>query len=340
MRATTPLLLASYAVAVAAAGTWWLPRASWPRRAPRLGIAVWQALTVTVIASALLAGLVLAIPCLRLWGDWAGLRECVRSVRAQYASAGGAIASTAGWVLTLGAVGRLAWYTGTAVTKSWRSRARHDEVLAVVGRPGLVPGMVLLEDDRPAVYCVPGRRRIVFTTGALRRLDSGQLDAVLAHERAHLAGRHHLVIILAGGLRAAFPRLPFFAAAASQVSCLVEMAADDAAARRAHRLTLAGALLTLAAARVPAGTLGAGGTAGAQRIRRLIDTPRPVSWGRRAATCVLALIAAPALAFSGPALALMTISHCPPGEEQAHLASGAQQSMPAAGSGSGHTTRG
>jgi hypothetical protein len=340
VRATTPLLLASYAVAVAAAGTWWLPRASWPRRAPRLGIAVWQALTVTVIASALLAGLVLAIPCLRLWGDWPSLRDCVMSVRAQYASADGAIASTAGWVLTLGAVGRLAWYTGTAVTKSWRSRARHDEVLTVVGRPGLVPGMVLLEDDRPAVYCVPGRRRIVFTTGALRRLDSGQLDAVLAHERAHLAGRHHLVIILAGGLRAAFPRLPFFAAAASQVSCLVEMAADDAAARRAHRLTLAGALLTLAAARVPAGTLGAGGTAGAQRIRRLIDSPRPASWGRRAATCVLALIAAPALAFSGPALALMTTSHCPPGEEQTHLASGAPQSMPAAGSGSGHTTRG
>jgi hypothetical protein len=339
VRGTAPLLLASYAVAVATAGTWWLPRASWPQRAPRLGIAVWQALTVTVVASALLTGLVLAIPCLRLWGDWAGLRECVMSVRAQYTSAGGAMASTAGWALTLGVLGRLAWFTGTAVTKSWRSRARHDEVLAVVGRRGLVPGMVLLEDDRPAVYCVPGRRRIVFTTGALRRLDSGQLDAVLAHERAHLAGRHHLVIILAGGLRASFPHFPFFAAAASQVSCLVEMAADDAAARRAHRLTLAGALLTLAEARVPAGTLGAGGTAGAQRIRRLIDAPRPASWGRRAATCILALIAAPILAFAGPALALMTISHCPPGEEQAHLASNAQP-VPGTGSGSGHNAHG
>jgi Zn-dependent protease with chaperone function len=45
--------------------------------------------------------------------------------------------------------------------------------------------MVPLEDDRPAVYCVPGSRRIVFTSGALR-VDSGQLDAVLAHQRAHL----------------------------------------------------------------------------------------------------------------------------------------------------------
>ena len=340
MRATVPLLLAGYAAAVAAAGTWWLPRASWPRRAPRLGIAVWQALTVAVVASALLAGLMLAVPCLRVWADWASLRACVMSVRAQYASAGGAMASTAGGVLTLGVVGRLAWFTATAVTRSWRSRARHDEVLALVGRRGLVPGMVLLEDDRPAVYCVPGRRRIVFTTGALRRLDSGQLDAVLAHERAHLAGRHHLMIILAGAVRAAFPHVPFFAAAASQISCLVEMAADDAAARRVHRLTLAGALLTLAAARVPAGALGAGGTAGAQRIRRLIDSPCPVSRGRRAATSALALIAAPALAFSAPALALMTISHCPPGEAQTHLVSSAQPPMRDTGPGPGHTTRG
>src|SRR5438034_5303917 len=34
--------------------------------------------------------------------------------------------------------------------------------------------------DRPAVYCLPGRRRIVLTTGALTRLDDRELDAVLA----------------------------------------------------------------------------------------------------------------------------------------------------------------
>ncbi len=281
-----PLLLAAYAVAVAAAGTWWLPRASWPLRAPRLGIAVWQALSVTVVASALLAGLILAIPCLRVWADWASLRACVMSVRAQYASPGGALASTAGGIFTLGVAGRLVWCTASAIAGARRRRARHDEVLSLVGRRGPVPGMVLLEDDRPAVYCVPGRRRIVFTTGALRRLDGRQLDAVLAHERAHLAGRHHLAIMFAEALRAAFPHTRFFAAAASQISCLVEMAADDAAARRAHRLTLADALLTLAAARVPAGALGAAGTAGAQRIRRLIDSPRPASRSHRTATLV------------------------------------------------------
>ena len=329
MRAMLPWLLAVYAVAVAAGGTWWLPRASWPRRAPRLGIAVWQAFTVTVLASATLAGLILAIPCLRVWDDWTSLGDCVRSVRAQYASPGGAVASTAGGMLVVALAGRLAWSVGCAVGTTRRRRARHDEVLSVVGRRGPVPGMVLLEDDRPVVYCVPVRRRVVFTTGALRRLDRPQLDAVLAHERAHLAARHHLVIILATALRGAFPRIPFFAAAASQIGCLVEMAADDAAARRSHRLTLARALLTLAAAQVPAGALGAGDTAAAQRIRRLIESPRPASRARRAATSVLGLIAAPMVAFSVPALALMALSDCPADAAYSHLDSGTQQPVPA-----------
>ena len=340
MRAMLPWLLAAYAVAVAAGGTWWLPRASWPRRTPRLGIAVWQALTVTVVASATLAALILAIPCLRVVADWTSLRDCVMSVRAQYASPRGAVASTAGGLLAVAVAGRLAWSMGLAIGTARRSRGRHDEVLSMVGRRGPVPGMVLLEDDRPVVYCVPVRRRVVFTTGALRRLDRPELDAVLAHERAHLAGRHHLVIIFATAMRGAFPGIPFFAAAASQIGCLVEMAADDAAARRSHRLTLARALLTLAAAQVPAGALGAGDTAGAQRIRRLIESPQPASRGRRAATSVLALIAAPMVAFSVPALAVMAISDCPADATDSHPAAGPQLLVTGAGPGPGQASGG
>jgi Zn-dependent protease with chaperone function len=322
-----PYLLIAYAVTMAAIGTWRLPRASWPVRVPRLGIAAWQALTVTVVASVLLAGLILALPCLRSWPDWFSMRACMMSLRAQYTSVGGALTTTAGGVLTLAAAARIAWFTGSALAIARRRRARHDEVLAIVGRRGPEPGMVVLDDDCPAVYCLPGRRRIVFTTGALRRLDRRQLDAVLAHERAHLAGRHHLLIIFAEALNGAFPWVRFFAVAAGQVSSLVEMAADDAAARRAHRLTLADALLTLAAARAPAGALGAGGTAGAQRVRRLIDSPSTASRTRRVAISVLALIAAPAVAFSAPALALAVISHCPPGEAHSGLVTDVRPSM-------------
>jgi hypothetical protein len=128
------------------------------------------------------------------------------------------------------------------------------------------------------------------------------------------------------------PRVP---CAASPVSRLVEMAAADAAARRAHRLTLADALLTLAAARAPAGALGAVGTAGAQRIRRLIDSSGPASRTRRVAISALALIAAPAVAFSAPALALAVISHCPPSEAHSRLVSDVRPSMHSTGPGPG-----
>ena len=140
--------------------------------------------------------------------------------------------------------------------------------------------MRIIDGDRPAVYCLPGRRRIVLTTGALTRLDDGELDAVLAHERAHLSGRHHIVLALAGALQRAFPPVRFFALAARQVAYLVEMAADDAAVRRAPRLTVASALLAVATAGVPAGALGAGGSAAAQRIQRLINPPPQAQHGK------------------------------------------------------------
>jgi bla regulator protein blaR1 len=58
-----------------------------------------------------------------------------------------------------------------------------------------------------------------------------ELD-VAADERAHLSGRHHLVLRLAAALERAFPWVRFFAVGAEQVAYLVEVAADDAAARR------------------------------------------------------------------------------------------------------------
>ena len=306
MRIVAPLLLVAYTVVVAAVGTRWLARASWPLRMPRLGIAVWQVLTVTFVASVLAAGLIIAVPCLPSSVSW----DAVAELRDHYTSAGRIAVSIIAAVVTLAAAGRLIWAAASALVIARRRRARHDEALALVGRRGPLPGVVLLDDERPAVYCLPGRGRIVFTTGALHRLDRQQIQAVLAHERAHLAGRHHLVIMLARVLPGAFPGIRFLAVAVGQIERLVEMAADDAAARRAHRLSLAGALLTLAEVRVPAAALGAGETAGAQRIRRLIEPPRPASRARRAAAFTLTLVGAPAVALAAPALALTVLSGC------------------------------
>ncbi len=310
MRIAAAALLLVYAVAMASAGTRWLPRASWPLRTPRTGIAAWQAATLSVATSAIAAGLILAVPCIRFSTAPASLRACLSLMRDQYATLPGAIAGISGSMLALGVLGRITWCAVAAMTSARRRRAGHDDALTLIARPAPIPEVSIIDDDRPAVYCVPGRRRIVMTSGALRCLDSRQLDAVLAHERAHLAERHHLVLTSAAALTRAFPAIRFFAAAALQVSDLVEAAADDAAVRRQHRLTLAGALLAVAAAGVPAGALGAGGTTVARRIQRLIDPPHPPSRTQRAITSA-ASITASALLFAAPVITLAIMTRCP-----------------------------
>jgi Zn-dependent protease with chaperone function len=170
--------------------------------------------------------------------------------------------------------------------------------------------MVILEDDRPLVYCLSGRDRVVVTSGALSRLDRAKLQAVLAHEQAHLSARHHLVIMLARVLAGAFPGIRFLTTAADQAADLAEMAADDSAARH-HRLPLARALLALATSPVPVPALGAAPTAGGKRIRRLLDTPRPTSAVVRLAAFTATVLAAPTLALAVPVCALLTAPHCP-----------------------------
>src|SRR5512142_1898576 len=273
--------------------------------------APWLAGSLSAVISLVLAGLVLAVPCAQLSTDPAMLRTCLSLLRAQYSSPGGAAAGAAGGLVAAAVLGRVAWYCGAAAAAARRRRAGHDDVLAVIARPGPAADVHVIDGDRPAVYCLPGRGRIVLTTGALACLDDGQLGAVLAHERAHLSGRHHLVLALAVALRRAFPGAGFFAVAARQVAYLVEVAADDAAARRAPRLTVASALLAVASAGVPAGALGAGGSAAAQRIQRLIDPPPPDSRARRAVTFAT-LGAAAALAIAAFAVTFVTLMKWPP----------------------------
>jgi Zn-dependent protease with chaperone function len=298
------LLLAAAAPVAGALG---LSRAAWPQRAPRAGIAAWLASSLSVVVSVVLAGLVLAIPCIRLCTDPAMVRACLSLLNAQYASPAGAVTGVAGGLLAAAVAGRVAWAYALVLAAARRRRSAHDDVLAVIARPGPAADVRIIDGDRPAVYCLPGRRRIVLTTGALSRLDDRELDAVLAHERAHLSGRHHIVLALAVALQRAFPSVRFFGVAARQVAYLVEIAADDAAVRRAPRLTVASALLAVATAGVPAGALGAGGSAAARRIQRLINPPPQLSRAGRAVTyAALTATAAPAAAVLIGAFVIIT----------------------------------
>ncbi|MEU3910209.1 MULTISPECIES: M48 family metalloprotease [unclassified Streptomyces] len=93
-------------------------------------------------------------------------------------------------------------------------------------------GLCVVDDERPDAFALPGwmRRsdRIVVTAGMLRALDPGEREALLGHERAHLAGRHHLFLSVAQLAGWCHPAL---AAVVPVVSYAAERAADEAAAR-------------------------------------------------------------------------------------------------------------
>ena len=185
----------------------------------------------------------------------------------------------------------LAFLTGAFMTEAALLAGRALAVQVSAGHAlARHAGTVVLDDPRPAAYCVAGRpAAIVVTSGALALLGGTQLSAVLAHERAHLAGRHHLLATAIRGLTAAFPGVPLFARGAAEVARLSEMTADDAAVRLAGRPALVTALLAIATGApvpgaqlagsvpgggaVPASGLAATACAVPARVERLLCPP-------------------------------------------------------------------
>lgn len=298
------LVVFGYAVLVA----WLLPAVLTPLTesgsGARLGIAVWLTGMTSVLVS---AGVAVALLIRSAVTGWSRFAEALcRSVAGTsctpvvYRSAlyelglaaAALIATVAGLMLT--------WRYGRRVQQARRSTRAHAEAARITGRPDTsAMGVVVLDTTQPAAYCVPGRPgTIVVTSGALAVLAPRQLGAVLAHERAHLSGRHHLLTGLTRCLAAVFPPVPMFRQGSSEVSRLAEMSADDAAARRAGRRPLIEALLAIGTGAAIAGEPGVGergarepgvgepgagepglalavaGYAVAARVHRLLDPPR------------------------------------------------------------------
>lgn len=305
MTAAAPLLV--YAGALATGGGAVLRRAAWTRRAPRLAILAWFAVALSAVGSVLLAGLTVAIHA-----GGGGARRCDAAASwtcSPVVTAAGDVAALAAGAVTLAVAGRLLWCLARTYGATCRTRRRQLDALAVLGRADERLGVTVVDHAAPAAYCLPGRHgRVVVTTAALAALDERGLTAVLAHERAHLGQRHHLLRVTAEALAAAFPYVPVLRSARTEVARLTELAADDAAARAAGRLTVAAALLTLAEATsvAPAPALTAGGTSAAARARRLIGAERPLSRPR-----LLLGLAAVALVVTAPVAAAVVASPAP-----------------------------
>ncbi|MFI7065159.1 M56 family metallopeptidase [Kribbella sp. NPDC050124] len=308
------LTLVGSAALMATAGAWLLRRSTWPTQAPRLAIVAWHSMGASVLLSFALGSVALAV---RLHPERTDLAElfhtCVTNLHAAYATPSGATSTTLALAALVLVAIRTAWGVGTALGQGIRQWRHHLQILNLVARRDAQLDILVLEHPTAAAFCVPGRgQNIVLTNTALGLLSRDELNAVVAHERAHLRGRHHLLVALSRGLSRAFPRVPVFTWGDEHVRQLVELAADDRASRHHRRSAIASAILQLADDAVPAATLGLGSEAVQLRLERLTDRRAAMRRTRRAALCLLvaAVFVAPAIVAAVPALVLAGMDYC------------------------------
>ena len=139
--------------------------------------------------------------------------------------------------------------------------------------------VAVLPDDEPYAYALPGgpRDRIVVTTALLACLDSRERQALFAHERAHLAARHHRHLLI---VQLAARANPFLLPLRTAVSYVTERWADEEAARSVgSRRAVARAIgkAALVSRGTPAPTLAALAAPGPlpRRVAALLAPPPP-----------------------------------------------------------------
>ncbi|AKJ11585.1 peptidase M48 Ste24p [Streptomyces incarnatus] len=134
--------------------------------------------------------------------------------------------------------------------------------------------LAVLDDDAPLAFALPGRPgRIVVSRGMLRCLGDAEREALLAHERAHLRGRHHLFLSLWRLTAAVNPLLRPLAGTGAFV--LERWADEEAAAKVGDRSVVARAVghAALASAGAPSPALAVTGGEVPQRVRALLAPP-------------------------------------------------------------------
>lgn len=245
--------LVCYTAAVGFAAPRLLVRSSWLHRAPALAAAVWHALAVSFSIAAALTTASLTMPTEHLHAGLMGLLyTCGLEVGAGQPDPDMADRLAVGVPAVIGfaLIASFAFH----VVRARRARTQHREAIDLVGRHSARLCATVLPYDTPAAYCLPGRRpRIVISDAAVRHLTPEQLDAVLEHEQAHIAGRHHLVLAAIEAFHSVFRWVPLARHAREQTALLMEMIADDRALRRHSHEVLATAMYEMAAARTPEG---------------------------------------------------------------------------------------
>lgn len=313
------LLLYGFTVAILAPQL--LVRLGSGRTPPRFALITWVSAMVSVAVAWLSAIVVLIIDVICDLGD-PSHPSVVDSCLSELHDAGaghygpvvqaGLLALTGFAVVSAGvAIVRLA----RTLRKGRNATRDHAQMVRLAGRHDAELDVVVLALDEPAAYCVAGRLpTVVVTEAVIAALDDDQLAAVLAHERAHLAGRHHVLLAVTRGLATVFARFRIFTVGATEVAALLEMCADDQAVRVHGPDAVIGALFALTDATAkPAGALSVARTGLSARIARLTaiaGSPRRVQQGWTRLTIEAALVTAgPLLA---TVVAVIGIAVCAP----------------------------
>ncbi|MFF5933628.1 M56 family metallopeptidase [Streptomyces sp. NPDC012508] len=195
----------------------------------------------------------------------------------------------------------------SCVRAAWRHhRVRRRAGRALAGLPAT--SVVVLPDQTPYAYALPGRRnRVVVTTSMLATLTGPERRALFAHERAHLDARHHRFLLT---VQLAARANPFLRPLRTAVTYTNERWADEEAATRiGSRRTVARAVgkAALVSRGAPSVTLAGFASAGPvpRRVAALMG-PAPTArlwpslfttaglaaWGAAAGTTVSALSSA------------------------------------------------
>lgn len=209
-----------------------LARARWPHRSPVAGIVLWQSLALAAVLA--ISGAALTTALWLVTGDLVWWKIVLHVL-----------------LLAMGPVvwWRFWWTAGQVVRETTARRARHRELVDLLGEPhGALPAVRVLAEQTPVAYCIPRLRdaRVVISQGAVDALDDEALRAVLEHERAHVRIRHDLVLEAFGVLHKAFPGVLRTEASLRQSQLLVELMADDTARRITGDSALARAIAALA----------------------------------------------------------------------------------------------
>jgi Zn-dependent protease with chaperone function len=275
-----------------------LARATWPTRAPRAAIVLWQSIALAAVLSAFSAGIAIASRLFVPGPDGRPTATITGEIEALGWPLWTAYVIVFAVTLVIGA--RLTFAVLQVAIATRRRRAHHRMVVDLVGK-SQGNHLRILDVAQPLAYCLPGvRSRVVVSEGALNALADNEMAAILSHERAHLRARHDLVLEMFTAVHAAFPRFVRSANALHAVRLLIELLADDAAVRAAGPTPLARALVACASGHTPSGALAAGGPTTVLRVRRLGGRPNSRVLAAGAYLAAAAVLVVPTAALAVP----------------------------------------